>query len=761
MGYSAGPGTSTVHTRIDADSAASLARVLEDVYALNAGQAGAYDLDNLSGNAFARIDWRLGEDHELTSHLNLVSAARDVPANRTPVGAYELSSSGYSVESTTIGAMARLTSRLSPALENELSLNVQRTRDRRDPVADFPQIDVEVFSEFDGYLLRRTLRAGAGYLEQRSDLGQTVVQLSNALAWKRGPLTTNFGAGLDLYHFSHDVLPGALGYYRFFSLDSLRANTPSYYERRVHRDESGDSPIRFTVAQPSALVQNEHVFPDGLIVYYGIRADVPLFLTEPDHNPAIEAAFDRRTDQLPSGHFLISPRLGINWQSDRKFLTQIRGGGGVFTGRLPYVWLADAYSRTGLRTEVLSCQSSSVPPLHSTIAPDECAGSIAGDRASNVLVFSPDFRVPREIKASLAIDQRLPLGLIASAEVLLVQTLSQVVIQDLNLDPGGPKDQKYVTNVGQRIQFGDPILPTGYVQRRRLEGYAHVLEMGNETSSGFAHSVTVGLEGRFGDHVALNGSYSFNHSDDTQSLTWGDALLNFATSPSARDPNVRARQTSAFSRPWKAVASATLGLPDSWTGGTELSVVYIGEAGTPYSYVYAGDVNGDGYPGPGIQIDESNDLLYVPAELGRINAGPATWNLLSQLFQREPCLDEARGTILRRNACRGPASHRLDVRAAQPLRFGRYRLDVTASLLNLLNLLDDSWGRVIDVPPLVPILAPHTREQPRDPSSALGLRYVGPLEWDPEQQRSTAGLPHSVLVPESQWQAQIGMKLSF
>ncbi len=773
LGYSLGPGTSTVHTRVDADSAASLATILEDVYDLEGGEPGAYDLDNLSGNAFARVDWRIGPDHELTSHLNLVSASRDVPANRTPVGAYELSSSGYAVESTTIGAMARLKSRLSPALENELTLNLQRTRDRREPAARFPQIDVEVRSELtrgelDGYLLQRTLRAGAGYMDQRSDLGQTILQLSDALSWERGPLTTTFGAGIDLYRFSHDVLPGALGYYRFDSLDELRANTPSYYERRVLQEGAPEGPVRFTVAQPSALVQNEHIFPDGLIMYYGIRADVPLFLTEPDHNPAIQDAFDRRTDRLPSGHFLISPRVGINWQSDRKYMTQIRGGGGVFTGRLPYVWLADAYARTGLRTEVLSCSGFTAPDLQAGTAPATCAGSIPGDRAANVLVFDPDFRVPREIKTSLAVDQRLPFGLIASAEVLLVQTLSQVVIRDLNLDPAGAKDRRYLTIAGQRTQFGDPILPTGYAQRRLLEGYAHVLEMGNETSSGFAHSVTLGLEGRFGDHVTLGGSYSFNHSDDTQSLTWGDALLNYATSPATRDPNERARRTSAFNRPWKAVASARITLPDSWTGGTELSVVYIGEAGTPYSYVYGGDVNGDGYPGPGIQIDESNDLINVPLDVGVLNASPATWNLLGQLFEREPCLADARGTIVRRNACRGPASHRVDVRLAQPLRFGRYRMDVTASLLNLLNFLDPSWGRVIDVPPLVPVLALHGRlleKLPPDgrpnPNAPLGLRYVGPLEWDAEQQRSTAGLPHSVLVPESQWQAQIGMKLSF
>jgi hypothetical protein len=767
LGYSLGPGN-PLHTRVQPDSAARMAAVLRDGYGLEPGDAGSYGLNQESGNLFARVDWRLSDRHMLTSHLNLVSAGRDVPANRTPVGSYGFSSSGYRMTSVTMGAMARLLSRLDHGLENELTVNVQRTRDRREPASSFPQVDVAVRSSFDGWVLQRTLRAGAGYLDQRSDLEQAVAQVSDALTWERGDVATTFGAGVDLLRFRRDYLPGSLGYHRFDDLAALDSNRPSYYEVRV--PVGGDDPAtRFSVAQPSFLVQNRHRFPDGLILYYGIRGDVPLFLTKPSYNEAIDSAFDRRTDRLPSGQVLLSPRLGVNWQSDRRYLTQIRGGGGVFTGRLPYVWLANAYADDGLRTRVLACRGFDAPPLSTGAAPTECADGAGVEEAGrgNVVVFDPEFRAPREIKASLAIDQRLPLGLVASAEVLLVQTLSQVILRDLNLVGGGPQDERYHAMVGQRTQFGTPTLPTGYIPRRRLEGYDHVLEMANESSSGFAHSITLGLEGRFGDHVTLAGSYSFNHSDDTQSLTWGDALLNFATNPSARDPNDLSRQTSAFQRPWKAVGSGTVRLPESWTGGTQLSVLYVGEAGLPYSYVYADDVNGDGYPGPGIQLDESNDLLYVPNDVGTLRATPATTMLLEQLFLLEPCLREARGGILRRNACRAPAAHRLDAKLTQPLRFGRYGMELTASLLNVLNLLDPEWGRVVDVPSLVPVLALHGRVPKRlysgapDPNAPLVVRYVGPVARDTEEGRLTASLPHSVRVPESQWQAQVGLRFTF
>ncbi len=756
-----------LHTRVSPDSAVRMAEILRDVYYQDAGNPGVFSLDNASGNLFARVDWQASDAHSVTAHLNYVSADRDMPPNRTPLGLYEFSSSGYGLESRTLGMKAQLNSRLTDRLENELMVNVQRTRDGRDPVGEFPQVDVTVISEFESTLIRRDLRAGAGYLDQRADLDQDVIQLSDALTWARGDLTTIFGAGLDIFRFRHTSLPGSMGYYRFDSLEDLEDNRPSYYEVNLLQDGVSDPTSRFTVLQPGLLIQNEHRFPDGLIMYYGIRADMPMFPTAPERNAAIEETFDRRTDQLPSGHLLISPRLGVNWQSDLQYMTQVRGGGGVFTGRLPYVWLSNAYASTGLQSVVLSCHPWATPAMHPLAPPEQCADgtTVETGGARNVVLFNPDFRYPRELKTSLAIDQRMPLGLTASAEVLLVQTMSQVIINELNLVQEGPKDTDYTKIFGQRTQYGDPIAPTGYVQRQHLDGYGHVLEMGNENSSGFAHAITLGLEQRFGRSVALSGSYSFNHSDDVQSLESGDALVNFASNPIGYDPNMMTRRPSAFNRPWKAVGTMQARLPERWTGGTELSLLYIAEAGHAYSYVYADDINGDGYPGPGVQLDASNDLLYVPENVSDIRASFGTYMLFSDLIEKEPCLKEARGMILQRNACRAPESHRLDLKVTQPVTLGRYQLQLTGSVLNVLNLIDDEWGRVVYVPPLVPILALGQREtRPIGyiiPDSRPSLNYVGPVARDPVENRLRAALPHTVLVPESQWQAQVGLRLTF
>ncbi|WP_420129623.1 TonB-dependent receptor [Longimicrobium sp.] len=769
-GYSLGVGD-PLRTGIDADSAARVGELLGG-YGLDAGQLGSYSLDNPMVNTFGRLDWRFNDTHTFTLHHNLIRADRDVSANRASYGAYEFSSTGYRAESSTQSLMAQLRSRFNERWYNELQVSVQRTHDRQTPLSDAPLVEVEVLSELGASLIQRTLRAGANYAYQNSDLQQTVVQVNNAFSWTRGDVTTTVGAGTDVFLFDHRYVPGSRGVFRFDSLNALRVNVPSNYEINLLLPGQSEA-VDVTVAQPAFYAQNEHNFAGGLRMYYGMRIDVPIFLGRPEANAEIEDAFGLRTDQLPSGKLLWSPRLGFNWQSKHpQYITQVRGGFGMFTGRMPYVWLANAHANTGMRTALLSCGGDNAPALDPNApSPTTCRDGQGVEEAGhrNVVGFDPSFRYPREIKASFAMDQRLPWGLTATAEALVVQTQAQVTVRDLNLLSGAPDDEGYNETFGQRRIYGDAIAPNGYRQRTRLDGYHHVLSMENEKTSGFAHSVTLGLEKEFNARLTMGGSYTFNHSDDVQSLRSGDALLNYGSNPAGFDPNDPSRASSAFERPWKTILYLRGSTP-ARLGGTQLSLIYVGQAGASYSYVFADDINGDGYPGVGIPLDAGNDLVYVPHTAGDFGAGGfATTVFLEQLIKLEPCLSNSRGQILLRNSCHGAASHRLDMKVVQPIQLGRGRVELSGSLINALNLVNSEWGRVVEVAPLVPVLALDLQREgvfPSvppivDPRSRALVRYVGPVERDPDTGKLRAALPGIVSPAESQWQAQIGLQISF
>ncbi|HEV3050627.1 MAG TPA: hypothetical protein VGX50_09975, partial [Longimicrobium sp.] len=422
-----------------------------------------------------------------------------------------------------------------------------------------------------------------------------------------------------------------------------------------------------------------------------------------------------------------------------------------------------------LRSNLLVCTGTNAPGLDTNApAPQACLNGTTAEQAgnANAVLFDSDFKYPRELKTSIALDQQLPGGFVASGEVLLVQTLRQVIVRDINLVPGQAGDDKYFETYGSRWVFGDPIAPTGYRQRRAAAGLTHVLMMDNEKTSGFAHAVTLGLERGFGRSLTLGGSYSFNHSDDTQSLRFGETTLNYATNPTRANPNDPDRAPSGFERPWKTVLYARGRLPDRFLG-TQLSLVYIGQAGASYSYVYGSDVNGDGYPGIGIPLDASNDLLFVPRGASDVPGSITSASLMEQLIQKESCLEEARGTVMRRNACRGPASHRLDAKLVQPVHLGGgRRVEISGSVINALNLLNSDWGRVYDVPSLVPVLTQGERMERVGidnvivPTSRASLRYVGGVERDAAG-LLRATLPHVLVIPESQWQAQVGIQFYF
>jgi hypothetical protein len=197
------------------------------------------------------------------------------------------------------------------------------------------------------------------------------------------------------------------------------------------------------------------------------------------------------------------------------------------------------------------------------------------------------------------------------------------------------------------------------------------------------------------------------------------------------------------------------------TGGTELSLLYIGESGTPYTYVYDLDINGDAAPGPGI-TDAFNDPLYVPPALsgfpGSLGSAIAFGNLLAV----EPCLSAWRGLIMARNECRSPAIHRLDLRASHSLQVRGTDVRFIADLLNALSLIGSDRGRVQTVPALVPILGVESRPPgdlgaPQE-SQPLSAWYAGGRVREADG-RLRVLPPGTLDAAASRWQAQIGIEI--
>ena len=182
-------------------------------------------------------------------------------------------------------------------------------------------------------------------------------------------------------------------------------------------------------------------------------------------------------------------------------------------------------------------------------------------------------------------------------------------------------------------------------------------------------------------------------------------ISNFGFNATKGNPNHPLLTSSNFDRPHKFVASI-FGRPFPGLTGTEFSLLYTAQSGLPFSYVYRGDLNGDGYPALGPAFDRFNDLIYVPNVASELPAGFATLALLSSALERDACLSAHKGEILRRNGCRAPWEHRLDLRLTQTIQAGGADVRFELDMINVLNFINSDWGAIQSIRSNVPLLEP-------------------------------------------------------
>lgn len=754
--------------RISPEAVEEFRQVLQDQYGLEAGDAGPYSLERELSNLFARFDWNLNESNRLTIRSVYTAAENDETPNRATFEPYELSSNAVFRKSGSFSASAQLFSDLG-RWANELNFEYRRTLDETQAASDFPQIEVELRSSIEGASMLRPVRAGAQFFAQDNDLDQTTLRLTNSASKTSGNATYTFGVTGAFYDIDHRYIPGSAGDYFFADMNDLRVNAPQRYQRTVLA--AGESPtVNISVAEWGAFAQQQFDAGKGLTFRMGIRVDVPYLLDRPGYNPEVEELFGHKTTTVPSGTFLISPRWGFNWQSSGRLRTQVRGGGGVFTGQIPFVWAANAFHNNGMRAVTNVCTGrwtdepatgNTVPMFDPLNPPTEC---VRGDfqQLRSVVLFEEGFKYPQNFRFSWAVDQELSETISATANFMFNHAINQVVLEELDLGrPQGNMGPLEPYGGLERRMYGRAT-DNGFAPNRDHPQYSQALIASNDHRD-WAFALTAEVRGRLGERLSFQTGYTFSRSFDYMSLTFNDMISNFGFNPVYLSPNMPPGSPSNFDRPHKVVVSL-FGSPFPFLPETEISLLYTGQSGLPFSYVYRGDMNGDGYPGVGPAFDRTNDLIYVPEVVTEIPAGPATYQLLGHALEHDECLARNRGDLLMRNECRSPWQHRLDLRMSHTLRSGSWDVRLEADVLNLLNLLRTGWGTVQSVPPTVSLLEPVRR--------IGGVRgsYVGPLvsQWAggvlpmrDDEGNLISSDPWLVMSPESQWQAQFGIRVTF
>lgn len=746
------------------EALAAFEEMLRSDLGLEPGKAEAYTLNQDLANLFARMDFNVSEGARLTVRHIFAQARTDQSPNRSPFQPYEFSSNAVFRRSRNNTLSAQLFLDLGNRGGNETDLTIQRTTDETEPESAWPQVEAVIASPRLSYTATRPVRAGAQFFAQQNDLAQNSVRLSNTLTLAGGRNTWSLGVMGTWYGIEHTYLPGALGEYSYASLGDVLDNAPQRFQRSVMEGDL-DPGVQFDVAEVGAFVQDQMEVGDGLTFSFGLRMDLPFVLDQPPENPRIQSFFKRSTARMPSGTPIFSPRLGVNWQRDGRLKTQLRGGVGLFTGQLPYVWLSNAFQNTGMRYVTQMCTGRwTDDPLTGNTAPpfdpnDPSPTCLAGapSEVRVVTFFDEEFTYPQYAKVSVGVDQELTPSLSASVGFMFNHAINQVILRELNI---APQERALGALRGYggtaRTHFGVPT-ETGFFPTRLLPGYEQVL-LARNGSQDRSWSASAELRGTLWNRINVQAGYAYARSYDRQSMTSVDLISNFGFTPTHGDPNDPPLTPSNFDRPHKVVL-AVYGRPVPGLEGTEVSLLYTGESGLPFSYVYGSDMNGDGYPFAGPATDRNNDLLFVPLHASSVPSSFATYTRLAAAMAKDPCLKKFRGTFVTRNGCRAPWQNRLDLKLAQNTSLKGVGIRFEADLVNVLNLLHSDWGLVKTIPAVSSVLRASGWIAPT--AEILSEWDAGILPFRDAKGRLVIPEPWSVVSPDSQWQVQFGLRLTF
>jgi hypothetical protein len=672
------PGIPGVSTGPSAADIREVADLMRERFDYDVGTAGAFPRRVDSDNLFARLDLQLTREHRLTVRHNRVDARAD--RSHGGVGAdFGYENSGHRFTSRTNSSVAELYSNLGGGIFNELRVGLTLVRDARDIGQPFPRFRIDVGGP-------NNIQAGSENFSGRNALDQDILEVTNDLVFSRGRHTLTVGTSNEFFRFSNLFVRNPFGFWRFPSMQAFRELAPSEFEYAFLLP-GGAERAEFPVRRWAVYAQDRWEVTEALTLTLGLRADLTQLPRSPGDNPVVARSdLGRRTGEVPASRLQLNPRVGVNWDVYGDRSTQLRGGVGLFSGRTPFVWISNAYGNTGLDYVRFTCRGEEVPPFRADPLdqPTACAGGGAAFAPNEINTVDPDYRFPQVFRASAALDRELGfLGTVGTLEGLYTRPLQDILYRNLLIqrDPSAPAREGREQFRVNGIEAGDDEIPVG-----------EVIDISN-TRQGHAWTFTAQVQRPIREGWGFSAAYTLADAFDVNRGGSSQAISNWRFNPTAGDPNDLPAARSSFVIRHRVLASALARVVLVDRFPTTVSLVYVGESGQRYTYVYQGDANGD--------LQTSNDLIWVPARPNEIRfretpelPAARSWENLDRFIQGEACLRESRGRILARGACRAPWSNQIDLRVAQEVpTIGSQRAEVTLDILNLGNLLSSRWGR--------------------------------------------------------------------
>jgi hypothetical protein len=705
-------------TRVLASELTALSSFLSRNFQYETGPFEDYPDETPERRFLLRNDFNLNNDNKVSFRYNHLDSSTDVIVSSSSsllrgrgansINYLSFQNSNYQILENIRSGIGEWSSILGNTMSNSLIIGyTKQDESRASRGSFFPFVDIweagQAYTSF-----------GSEPFTPNNELRYNTFQFQDNFTRFGNKHSQTFGVSIERYESENVFFPGSQSAYLYNSLADFYADVQGYlanpnrttspvtlnrFQVRYMNVPGLDKPVQpLEVIYAGAYAQDEWRPRTNMTVTAGVRFDVPKFGDTGFANAEADArAFRDETGQsvqyssgdLPDPKILWSPRVGINIDLFGDQRTQLRGGTGVFTGRPAYVWISNQIGNTGVLTGFDTIDNTTTRPFHPDPNRYKPTAPPTGAPAATYELALTDnnFKFPQIWRSNVAVDQKLPGGFVGTVEFLYNKDVNGIYYINANL----PAAQTTFVGADNRPRW---------TSNRIYSNISNAVVLKNE-SEGTSYNIATTLSKITTWGLNLRGAYSYNISRNTVdpgSIAFG----SWAGNPHSGDPN---NPGIGYSTPFAASLGHRVFVNANFTrqyfgfGATTLSVFWEARNAGNTSYVFSGDMNGDGGSG--------NDLIYIPRDQSEMNfqtftAGGRTFTAAEQAaafetyIQQDAYLREHRGEYAKRGAVFLPLFNRADVSVMQDLFTNvggrRHSAQIRLDILNFGNLLNSDWG---------------------------------------------------------------------
>lgn len=713
-------------------------------YGYDTGGYSNFGKDEDTYRLMARLDWNINAMHHAAFRYNYTENTDWVATNassmdggsRSPYDrmgemAMAFVNSMYANTHKVHSFSFDLNSRFSNSLSNQLLVTFSKLDDvRSTDSSEFPFIDIrDGQTDFVG----NYISLGEELFTHNNAVHNNVWNVKDDVTWYLGDHKIMGGLNYEHQMADNQYMRNGTGYYRYYSLDDfLKGATPEVVALTYGYNGESSPAARINYSKIGFYAQDEWNVSNRLKLTYGLRIDDMVFDNGDlmTNNAILALDYDGRhidTGKWPSSKLIFSPRLGFNYDVLGDKRLKLRGGTGLFQGRLPLVFFTNMPTNSGMVQYNAALSATAHDPnypntkefkdkkvpmaewfpagiglvtdangkptiaaLRDYLISKGCPSTISSETGSvpsgGISAVDPDFKMPQVWKTSIAADYSLPVSFpfTVSAEYIYNKTLNAAVIRDWAV-----KD----VNGFARFNGADNrhLFPSD-----ATTGNPHAYMLEN-THKGYGWSFSLQATARPFEWLDLMAAYTHTVTKELTSLPGSNAasVLNYMST--VEGPNNARLHNSINATPDRFIASVGLNFKYD-----HLNIIYEAfRGGNNYSFMTINDMNGDGY---------NYDALYIPTDaevekgMFRFVSDDDKSRFMSFVHNNDELKDH-QGEYAEAYSVYSPWVHRVDLSYKHDfnLKVGETHntLQVGFDVKNLLNLFSSKWGNLKSINPLL------------------------------------------------------------